>query len=324
MKDYFHILNQKIFIDYNNLAVISISVYDRINKLKACIESIKMNPLSNSSYLYIFSDAAKTGDEEKVSLIREYILTISGFKGVIPIFQKTNSYKKNLKDAREIPLLENERMIRLEDDIIVSPFFLEFMNISLEYFKHDKDILGVSGYSPPINKEKIAPSTIYLSKLWSGWSYGVWRDKNFQKFVGTKKPFSDMVKGGFVKKVAKTHPRLHKALKKMDSGNFFAGDQLLSYFLIKNDLYQVKPRYSLVQNIGFDGSGVNCGYSSMFDQQPYSDSFPVIINKVYAKEIDRRQFDYFYYKNNFFIRIYKNLLWAIQDFFDKIRTNLIN
>jgi len=81
-----------------SLAPISISTYSRLEHLTKTIESLQKNTLAKESVLYIFSDAPKNGDEEVVKKVRDYLYTISGFKEIHIIEQKTNNIKKNINN----------------------------------------------------------------------------------------------------------------------------------------------------------------------------------------------------------------------------------
>ncbi len=75
----------------NKLAPIVLFVYNRVNHTRKTIEALKENQLANESYLYIYSDAAKTENEkESVDLVRQYIHTITGFKEIIIIKREKN------------------------------------------------------------------------------------------------------------------------------------------------------------------------------------------------------------------------------------------
>ena len=64
-----------------NYAPISLFVYKRLRHLKVTLNSLKKNPESKKSNLYIFSDYWKCDqDKESVLKVRRYISTISGFK----------------------------------------------------------------------------------------------------------------------------------------------------------------------------------------------------------------------------------------------------
>ncbi len=76
-------------------APIGLIVYARLEHTKKTILALKNNALAKESKLYIFSDAPKDGDENKVTQMRDYIKTINGFKSVFIIERDTNSRVKN-------------------------------------------------------------------------------------------------------------------------------------------------------------------------------------------------------------------------------------
>jgi hypothetical protein len=296
--------NSDLSLDLNNLAAISLTVYTRLEHFCRCIESLAANDLAKYSTLYIFSDAPKEGDEESVRKVRAYAENIAGFKEVILKFQVSNDYLKNVRDAREIPMIHHDRMIRMEDDNVVSPFFLEFMNQALEFYKDNEMILGVTGYSPPVNQHQYINCNVYLSHFWSGWTSGVWKHKDAYAFLTQQKPYADMLRNKLYSRVRDLHPKLHLALKRMDEGTHIAGDQKLTYYMIKNGLYQIKPVKSLVQNIGHDGSGVHCGHSDRFNQKPYCGRLVATLDNLeYLPELDRLQYRYFYKSRSLMQRI---------------------
>ena len=80
-------IKNKIHLNLEDLAPISVSVYNRIAHFKNCIKSLAANDLAKNSVLYIFSDGAKPGDEKAVLKVREYARSIKGFKNVKFFFQ---------------------------------------------------------------------------------------------------------------------------------------------------------------------------------------------------------------------------------------------
>jgi len=298
-------------LDLDDLAPISVSVYTRLEHFRQCIESLANNHLAKHSKLYVFSDAAKPGDEERVGRVREYAKTITGFKEVVLKFQETNGYLKNMADAREIPLVEHGTMIRLEDDNIVSSRLLDFINEGLVRYKDDYSILSVTGYAPPIGQSKYVSGDVYLSLFYGAWVTGVWRDKPYLSFLASEKPYSDMMDSGLYGRVMSIHPGLPNALKLMDQGVHHAGDQKLSYYMIKHNLYQLKPVKSLVKNIGHDGSGIHCGSNDKFDVCLEDVALDVgLDNRRYNPRMDRLQYRYFHgsWGLNVVKRILKNLI----------------
>lgn len=135
-------------INKRNLAPISISVYTRLLHLKKCINYLKKNTLAKDSIAYIFSDGPRSGDEKKVKIIRSYIQSIKGFKEVILYQNKENNIFLNRHNAWSIPLNKHKKIIRIEDDIILSKNFLVIMNSFLDFYEKDFSIFGICGFTP--------------------------------------------------------------------------------------------------------------------------------------------------------------------------------
>lgn len=281
--------------DKSVLAPISITVYDRLEHLTNCLDSIRKSKLAKETELYIYSDAPKPGHEERIDRVREFCTEIGGFRKVHLTFQKSNDYRKNGADARSLPLLEHGKIIRLEDDNVVAPGFLSYMNGALEFYENEQSVLSISGYSPPIQQERFTSKDVYLSKFYSAWGHATWAHKSFLAFCREEHPYKDMIANELSGIVKSIHPSLEKALKKIDDGMHYAPDQVLTYLMIKHGMYQVKPTFSLVQNTGHDGSGIHCQISSHFN---HSVSYKQINfkpkNLNYIPEIDQQQYRFFY------------------------------
>ena len=113
-----------------NKAPIALFVYNRPWHTQQTLEALQKNKLADESNLFIFSDAAKTDDQSTgVCEVRNYIKGIGVFKSVTIIEQE-----KNLGLAASIiegvTHLCNEygRVIVLEDDLVTSTYFLQYMN----------------------------------------------------------------------------------------------------------------------------------------------------------------------------------------------------
>ena len=130
-------------------APIVIITYSRIEHLKKTIASLKNNDLAIKSELYIFIDGPKPGDEEKVSIVNEYSTKIRGFKKVHVVAREVNDRVENYFNGAEFVLQTYGKMIFLEDDNIVSPMFLRFMNAALVSYENNYDIISISGYNVP-------------------------------------------------------------------------------------------------------------------------------------------------------------------------------
>lgn len=268
------------------LAPILITVYDRIDHLKKSIEALKRNDESKDSILYIISDGPFSKEvEEKINRIREYILGIQGFKKVYLIDRELNlgSYNST-KLAIETILKQYKRLIFLEDDIIVSKFFLKFMNESLEIFKDREDIFSICSYSPPELEFLELNEDIYLWNYYCPWGIGIWEKKwnkldldlnSYSLFVKNKKKMIEFFQGA-------NHvlPILLEDRKK----KIIAMDCRIDWNIYMNKWLCIYPKKSLSKNIGTDGSGEHCEKNNTYLNQNIEDYSPkikedIIINK---------------------------------------------
>ena len=113
------------------LAPIHLVVYKRLEHTKQAINALLTNSLAKDSVLIVSSDGAADGDEIDVENVRSYVRSVSGFKKIIINESKYNTLQERMrlpvKDSIDI-LEEYGRKITLEDDVVVAPHFLEYMN----------------------------------------------------------------------------------------------------------------------------------------------------------------------------------------------------
>lgn len=125
-----------------NLAPTLLFVYNRTKHVRRCIESLLKNSLAPESELYIYSDAAKdTSQQDAVTEVRDYIHTIQGFKKITIIERKENwGLARSIIDGVTTLVNQYGKVIVLEDDLVVAPHFLKFMNDVLEVYKNEPKV----------------------------------------------------------------------------------------------------------------------------------------------------------------------------------------
>ena len=249
-----------------SLAPIGVSTYLRLRHLKQTIEALKVNTLAKESDLYIFSDAARPGDEGGVDAVRKYIDSIKGFKKVHVIKRIENSRKKNSRDGIVSLLDKYGKCIFLEEDIVTAQGFLKFMNESLNIYEKDKRIFTITGYSPPINIPVDYCDDVFILRRASGWGFGIWHDR----YKEISYLDNDEVLGRFsttkeVEELSKYGEDLLNMILLDAAGKMDALDVKIFYYQFLNEKYTVYPRKSLVRNIGLDGSGIHCCKTDKFD-----------------------------------------------------------
>lgn len=156
------------------LAPIILFTYRRAAHTKRCIESLKQSPLAYESELYIFSDASKGGsDYADVMAVRSYIKTITGFKRiVIEEAEQNRGLATNVIYGVGKVLNEHGRAIVLEDDLIVSPFFLPYMNEALEMYKDVEEVININSH---VLSSPMKFSDNFLISFANSWGWATWK-----------------------------------------------------------------------------------------------------------------------------------------------------
>jgi hypothetical protein len=265
-------------------APILVTVHTRFDHFKNCIDSLIKCPEAKYSHLFVSSDFQRNDEEKvKVDLIRNYIRTIKGFKSVTPIFFKKNVGIDYASHYSVNKVFENyDQIIMLEDDIEVSPFFLNYINQGLDFYKNDSNIYSICGFSPYIfsNNYEHEESKLFKSNRWNAWGFGFWKKKfiTFEDFRKSKFFFKyleeDLKSKHFRKKINKLSkeyfPHLLYSLKKNKMPEY---DFLTGYYCLKNDLYNIYFTKTHTINKGNDGSGLRAERNDVLASRMCANNF---------------------------------------------------
>ena len=154
-------------------APIALFTYSRADHTRTAVESLLRNKEAAESDLFIFSDGPKTEEKrEAVEANRQYIHTITGFKSVHIVEHKTNQGLANSLIAGITNVVKKYgRVIVVEDDLILSSYFLQFMNEALDKYADDDRVSAVSAFLNPIDCK--APKTFFL-RYFACWGWATW------------------------------------------------------------------------------------------------------------------------------------------------------
>ncbi|MEO8005026.1 MAG: glycosyltransferase [Betaproteobacteria bacterium] len=248
-----------------NTAPIVLFAYKRPQHLRRTLDALRSNPSARHSELVIFSDAPRTaGDEQGVDKVRSLCRSVEGFKSVVVIERPSNlGLSRSIIDGVSSILKKHDRVIVVEDDLLVSPFFLDYMNEALDIYAEDETVYSIHGYLFPIRID--LPETFFLKGAdcwgWATWSRA-W--KHFQ-------PDGTLL----LDQLASLN-----LLSRLDfNGAFDYSGMLKQQIEGKVDSWAIRwqasvllrqgltlyPGRSLVRNFGFDDSGTHSGETGEFD-----------------------------------------------------------
>lgn len=249
------------------LAPIILFVYNRPQHTLSTIKALKQNYLAEGSEIYIFSDGFKNeSDKRKVDEVRSIIKGITGFKRISVIEREKNIGLANsvISGVTEI-INKFGKVIVLEDDLVTSPYFLQYMNEALELYEKEENVISIHGYIYPIKRE--LPETFFIKGA-DCWGWATWKrgwdlfEPDGRKLLNQLKEnnlFNDFDLGGSVKNIKMLKKQI---AKKNDS---WAIRWHASAF-IKNKL-TLYPGKSLVKNIGTDGEGTHAKETNVYDSE---------------------------------------------------------
>lgn len=293
------------------LAPIVLFVYNRLDHTQVVIETLLKNTLAKDSELYIFSDAAKNGKGiEKVSEVRAFIRDNSwhiGLKKVSVIEAEHNKglAKSIIGGVSEI-IQKYGKVIVLEDDLNLSPYFLEYMNEALDYYRDDEEIWSISGYSFPMKSLKKYPHDVFYSYRGCSWGWATWSDR-WQLVDWDVKDYKLLAKDlKWIKRFNRGGGDLFQMLTNQMEGRINSWAIRWCFAQSNLDKYTVYPKVSYLGNEGCDGSGTNCGFegnnTSMIDREKYYCKFEKLnVDKKIAREF------YLYYTDTLDKKIIRNL-----------------
>lgn len=243
-----------------NSMVIGIFCYNRVTKLKRCIEALLKNKECADLEIVFFSDGPKDEAGKKpIQDVRDYIDKLEGFKSVIKHYREHNlSTGPNFKTGLNFLSENYERFIIVEDDLIVSPNYLKFLIDALEFYKKDKSVFCVTAYVFPIKKEPDYPYDTIVYKRFCSYGWGGWSDR-FPNIIWDHQELENLMKTspGFKRRLNAEGADLIRMFRKQINGKISTWDIQMQTHVAENRLKVIYPTFSKVSNIGFDEESTN-------------------------------------------------------------------
>ena len=259
----------------NTYAPILLFVYNRPEHVRRNIQALLKNELAAESELFIYSDAAKDENSQTaVEKVRAFIRSIQGFKK-ITITERAENWglARSIIDGVTTLINRYGRVIVLEDDLVVPPHFLQFMNDALETYRDEERVGHIQACD--FTHDPSLPDT-FLIKWTGSWGWGTW-DRAWKHFNADGKALLTELES---RKLTYTFDFNGKygytrMLRRQIEGknNSWAIRWNASLFL--KDILSLNVGKSLVQNEGFDGSGTNCGGGGLYASELYMERLPV-------------------------------------------------
>ncbi len=243
------------------MAPIALFAYRRADHLRLTIASLLANPEAAESDLFVFCDApGRPEHSADVQDVRACVEAIQGFRTISRVYRGENfGLARSVIEGVDQLVDAHGRVIVVEDDLVVSPHFLRYMNAGLRQYESDARVASIHGYLFPLRAS--VPETFFLRGA-DCWGWATW-----------SRAWSHFEANG---------PKLLAELRARGLSHDFDYDGQYPYTSMLEDqiagrnsswairwhascylrgLLTLYPGRSLVQNIGNDSSGTHCGTS---------------------------------------------------------------
>lgn len=280
--------------------------YNRIFHARNAINSLLMCPEASQTDIFIYSDGAKgENDKDEVQVTRTYIHSISGFKSITIVEREKNwGLANSLIDGITTTVNRYGKVIVVEDDLVVSPYFLRYMNDALCKYADDDRISAVSAFLNPVRGR--IPEYFFL-RYFACWGWGTWK-RGWDLFNPDVNDLISQFKYDNQKYIYDIDGSAYfysllplQAQGKIDSwaSRFYASSFLAGKLVLF-------PGRTMVVQTGMDGSGVHCGVNNHFEGMKVSGKPISLVEDI---RIEASQKMYKKYKR-FYQKCSGNDLWS--------------
>ncbi len=250
----------------NKYAPVVAFAYNRADKIIGCLKTLEQNPEAVETRLFIYCDGAKNEKgaasvQETRKALREYKDKSKFLDITIIEAEQNKGLAKSIIDGVTEVMNQYQRAIIVEDDLIVSKRFLEFMNGALEYYRDNDRIGAISAYTYPIKGLETYNKNIYIMHKGDCWGWATWADRwNDASWADVN--YNEYFKDRKLRKRFENTENGWDLLMLLQSQNKISSWAVRWVLnLLKKDLLTVYPSSSYVTNAGFDGSGTHSNKS---------------------------------------------------------------
>ncbi|MBF0430932.1 MAG: glycosyltransferase family 2 protein [Fibrobacteria bacterium] len=242
---------------YNKAAPLLLFTYNRPEHTEKVLRSIQQAELADQTNLIIHSDGPK--DEKdflKVSEVRR-LLRSRKWCGQVKIYEseKNKGLAESIISMVSDTIKEFKSVIVLEDDIVIAPVFIKYMQTALVMYENENELACIQGHTFPV---KELPSEYFLKSAHC-WGWATW-ERAWKIFDRDGK--------GLLEKLEKKHLENEfdyegamgfvQMLRDQISGKNQSWAILWRASVYLHNKLSLYPGKTLIKNIGMDNSGTHC------------------------------------------------------------------
>ena len=250
-------------------APIAIFAFNRPEHLVRCIDSLHRNPEASRSVAYLFLDGARNVEEASlVERVRTVARAATHFGRKRIIERESNwGLARNVIDGVTRVLAEHGRVIVVEDDLLVSPAFLSYMNQALALYQRSSAVFSVSGYNYPqriMTVPRDYPYDAFFVARHMCWGWETWKDRWDKARWEIPDYDTFRASASWRRSFRQAGIDLPMMLEDCMSGNLNSWAIRWTYAHFVDHGVCLVPTQSFVNNMGVDGTGVHMAASQRY------------------------------------------------------------
>lgn len=241
-----------------NKAPVALFVYRRADHTRESLEALIKCQGYSESNVFVFCDGAKgESDREDVKITRDVVRELLGSNATIIESEFNRGLANSIIEGVTKLCNEYGRVIVLEDDLVVSPIFLTYMNAALNKYEDVEEVMQVSGFIFPVTTFVNYKESLFLP-FTTSWGWATW-DRAWKSFDPFAKGWQEMLGDICLRNKFNIDGSFDyfSMLKKQQEGYIDSWAIRWYWSVFKKNGLVLYPPVSLVNNIGFDGSGTH-------------------------------------------------------------------
>ena len=156
------------------LAPVALFIYNRPEHLRRTIESLKLCDGFTDSPVIVFGDGERgVHDVPAVEAARRVARELLGAQVEYHLSDSNRGLARSIIDGVELLLARHGRVIVVEDDLMLAPGFLRFLNEGLDHYAADERVYQVSGHMFDV-REFAQRREAVLLPVTTTWGWATW------------------------------------------------------------------------------------------------------------------------------------------------------
>lgn len=237
-------------------APIVIFAFNRLDNLQTLVRSLKAGSLYGESEIHVFVDGPR--DERERKKVEDVAVFAASITSHVCVSETNKGLGSSIVNGVTEIVNRYGSVIVLEDDLLLMPGFLTYMNQALDMYKGDDRIFSICGYGLKIKRPDGYQGDVYLGIRSSSWGWGTWADRwnsvdwsvpNFGQLKADARTQRAFNRGG---------SDMYGMLRDYMDGKNRSWAVRFCYSQFRQGKYSIHPFLSLVDNVGFGEDATNC------------------------------------------------------------------